>query len=340
MAKTHATIPIFIPHLGCPHRCAFCSQISTSNTTSMPTDTDVSEKITSYLSTMPVSVIHREVAFFGGSFTGIPSEMQRDYLQAVDPFLKKGEIKGIRLSTRPDYIDNGKLSLLREHGVTTVELGVQSFKNHVLEQSRRGHSVSDVYAACRQVKDHGFQLVIQLMPGLPGESVEDAIHSAKEAVKQDPDGIRIYPAIVLSGTELERRYRDGTYTPMTLEEAIARCVPMYEMFTTNNIPVIRLGLHPFDNAHQDAIIAGPYHTAFGFMVKSRYRYRQLANDIFNYCKSDINISEGLHIHIPEVHAEEYIGHRRENILMLQRNYPQYKITYSITSVDSPLFEGL
>lgn len=340
MPKTHATIPIFIPHLGCPHRCAFCSQNSTSNTMSMPTDTDVSEKITSYLSTMPASVIHREVAFFGGSFTGIPREMQRDYLQAVGPFLKNGEINGIRLSTRPDYIDNDKLSLLREHGVTTVELGVQSFKNHVLEQSRRGHSVSDVYAACRQVKDYNFQLVIQLMPGLPGESVDDAIQSAEEAVKQDPDGIRIYPAIVLSGTGLERRYRDGTYTPMTLEAAIERCTSMYELFTANNIPVIRLGLHPFDDAHQDAIISGPYHTAFGFMVKSRYRYRQLAKDIFNYCRSDINISEGLHIHIPQVHAEEYIGHRRENILMLKRNYPQYKITYSITSVDSPAFVAL
>jgi len=307
---------------------------------SMPTDTDVSEKITSYLSTMPASVIHREVAFFGGSFTGIPSEMQRNYLQAVDPFLKNGEINGIRLSTRPDYIDNDKLSLLREYGVTTVELGVQSFKNHVLEQSRRGHSVSDVYAACRQVKDDNFQLVIQLMPGLPGESVEDAIHSANEAVKQGPDGIRIYPAIVLSGTELESRYRDGIYTPMTLEEAIARCVPMYEIFTTNNIPVIRLGLHPFDSSHQDDIIAGPYHPAFGFMVKSRYRYRQLTKDIFNYSRSDTSKPEDLHIHIPEVHAEEYIGHRRENILMLQRDYPQYKITYSITSVDSPVFVAL
>ncbi len=289
---------------------------------------------------MPASVTHREVAFFGGSFTGIPRDMQQDYLQSVNPFLTNGEINGIRLSTRPDYIDNDKLSLLREHGVTTVELGVQSFKNHVLEQSRRGHTVSDVYAACTHVKDHGLQLVIQLMPGLPGESVDDAIQSAEEAVKQGPDGIRIYPAIVLSGTELERRYRDGTYTPMTLEEAIARCTPMYEMFTAKNIPVIRLGLHPFDNAHQDAIIAGPYHPAFGFMVKSRYRYRQLAKVILEFTTTNIHISGDLHIHIPKVHAEEYIGYRRENISMLQQDYPQYKIAYSITSVDTPVLETL
>ena len=340
MPKTHSTIPVFIPHLGCPHRCAFCSQNSTSNTMSMPTDTDVSEKITSYLSTMPDSVIHREVAFFGGSFTGIPVEMQRNYLNAVNPFLKNGAIHGIRLSTRPDYIDDERLTLLKEYGVTTVELGVQSFRDRVLEQSRRGHTVSNVYEACDRVKDHGFQLVIQLMPGLPGESTDDAMYSAHETVRQHPDGVRIYPTVVLSGTELEKRYRGGTYTPMTLEEAIQRCVPMYELFMEHHIPVIRLGLHPFDSSNMDAIMAGPYHPAFGFMVKSRYRYHQLEKGLLDHLQQAMPKSSSLNLLIPSTCAEEYIGHRRQNIRLLREAHPGIRISYSISDIDIPAFREL
>ena len=340
MAKTHATIPVFIPHLGCPHRCAFCSQASTSNTMSMPTGTDVSGKIERYLATMPASVSHREVAFFGGSFTGISPDMQRNYLQAVTPFLKKGDINGIRLSTRPDYIDNNKLSLLREHGVTTVELGVQSFRDHVLAASRRGHTVSDVYAACEKVKDYGFQLIIQLMPGLPGESADDAIHSANEAVRQQPDGVRIYPTVVLSGTELEKRYRGGTYTPMTLKEAVQRCTPMYELLMEHNIPVIRLGLHPFDSSNMDAIIAGPYHPAFGFMVKSRYRYHHLEKGILEHLEHTGSKNCSVNILIPATCAEEYIGHRRENIRMLREAFPGISLSFSISNIDIPAYRDL
>ncbi len=335
MAKKQITIPIFIPHMGCPHCCVFCNQWKISSAEKKPNPDKIKNTIELYLSRISFSVEKVELAFFGGSFTAIPFEEQEFFLSAVKPYMDKGVINSIRLSTRPDYIDRKRLDLLAAYGVSTVELGVQSFSNEVLKLSERGHGAEDVYKAIELLKLYGFRTGIQLMPGLPGDSFSASIDSASSASALAPDDVRIYPAVVLKGTGLARMYREGKFSPLTVDEAVEVSAAMYKIFMEKEINVIRIGLHPLD-FHEETVIAGPYHPALGFLVKSRYK-----RDILEAAIKKSTIKENrnpLILVVPSLCAEEYIGMKKCNIGYIRNLYKNRKVEYVIRDVKSPYIE--
>ncbi len=273
----HYNIPIFISHFGCPNSCVFCNQ---KKITGRETDVSVDEVILiieDYLKTLPKES-KKEVAFFGGTFTGISMELQKSYLGAVKKYIDQEKIDGIRISTRPDYISFEILTMLKEYGVTTIELGVQSLDPEVLELSGRGYSTEKVFEASAMIKKIGISLGIQLMPGLPGSSDKKDFMSAKKVVGIEPDMVRIYPTLVIDGTQLEAMYNEGTFSPMTLKEAVDRIVPIYALFEKAGINIIRVGLQPSEDIREDGVVvAGPFHHAFRELLEGDIYCRFLLN---------------------------------------------------------------
>ncbi len=333
MAKSRITIPVFIPHSGCPHSCVFCNQWKVTGIESRQTPDDIHGIISRYLSAVPGTVRRVEVAFFGGSFTAIPAKEQIGYLSAVQSYIKEGIIDSIRLSTRPDYIDETTLSLLKSFNVETVELGVQSFSDEVLRVSERGHSAEHVTAAVRLLHEYRFRVGIQLMPGLPGDDYRSSIISAAKTVELKPDDVRIYPAVVLKDTKMERLYLDGIYTPLTVDEAVELGAEMYRMFNESGINVIRIGLHPMD-AGKNSVVAGPYHEALGFMVKSRFR-RNTLEEIISGAGITPGMCRKITVIIPERSKEEFIGMKKGNILYLEEKYGFQSIEYRTADIERP-----
>lgn len=271
-SNKHGNISIFIPHLGCPFKCSFCAQNDISGTAKAPTAEEVREIIkTAYDRTSPEERLNMEVAFFGGSFTAIPKEYMTALLTAakpyINPFCEDG-FKGIRISTRPDCIDDDILTILRESGVTAIELGAQSMNDSVLGLNNRGHSADDIRRSAGLIKAYGFETGLQMMTGLYGSSPEDDLYTAKEFIKLSPDTVRIYPTVIIKGTELGRLYEQGEYIPYPFEECIDVCAAAYEKFTENNIRIIRLGLHA-ERSLEEKMIGGYYHPAMGELVRGR-----------------------------------------------------------------------
>ena len=321
-------IPVFIPHQGCPHRCVFCNQNATSGKKSKPTKNEIINTIETYLNNINDSIENVEIAFFGGSFTGLPIDDQSNYLKIASKYFLEKKINGIRLSTRPDYIDSKILDLLKKFNVTTIELGIQSFNDKVLTKSNRGHTSSDSIKAIETIKNFNFKFVIQLMPGLPGSTEKTIIQSAKIAAELKPDAVRIYPVVVLKDTILEKMYREKLFKPLDLEEAIEICTDLYSIFIKQNISIIRLGLHPFSDDEIKNIVTGPYHPAFGFLVKSRlrrYEMEELINQHWIYQKN----LQGIDITIPEKNKEEYIGIKKNNMIYLKNRFNLRSLNYSI-----------
>ena len=266
MAKVKEHIlPFFIPHIGCPNRCVFCDQVQVAGTVLPPTAEEVKTAIDSWQETdLPT------VAFYGGSFTALPKNEQIYFLAPAYEALKQNKIKAIRISTRPDAVDTGSLLLLKEYGVKTVEIGVQSVEDHVLKMSGRGHTVEQCFEALKLLKEEGFISGVQLMPGLPGEKRENAMKGIKELLRLKPDMARIYPTIILKNTELAKLYESGLYQPMSVEEAVDMCADIVLLCDYYNVKVIRVGLQPtLDIAWGSSVVAGPFHPAFGHLVKSR-----------------------------------------------------------------------
>lgn len=268
--KKHAIIPIFLPHKGCPNDCVFCNQKAITARLEPPEGESVVHMIEQYLTTIIGRNIDTiEIAFFGGSFTGIPIELQRRYLKIAKEYKEKGLINKIRLSTRPDYINNEILRHLKEYTVDIIELGVQSFDDTVLKLSNRGHDSEIVFKSASMIMEHGFELGIQLMIGLPGDSYEKDIESAEKTIKIGPSIARIYPTIIVKGTELERMYKKGEYKPPNLKETIVAAKNMYMMLKNAGINVIRIGLKSSDYiAEGKEIIGNNYHPAFRQLVES------------------------------------------------------------------------
>ncbi len=333
MSKKQITIPVFIPHSGCPHCCVFCNQWRVTGVTEKITFEVLHETIKKYLSAIPESVEKIEIAFFGGSFTAIDEHEQIEYLSAVSSFIENGIIHSVRISTRPDYIDKNKLDILKKYHVETVELGVQSFSDEVLIASGRGHSAEHVFNAVSLLKEYGFRVGIQLMPGLPSDSYERSIMSAVKTVELMPDDVRIYPAVVLKDTEMEKLYLENKFTPLSLEGAVDLCSVMYGMFVENGINVIRMGLHPMDLSGGN-VVAGPYHEALGFLIKSRFR-RGILEEIIKNSIEMIGRSVGFSLLIPDKMKEEFIGMRKENILYLEDKFHITKLNYSFANIDIP-----
>ncbi|MDD6311667.1 MAG: radical SAM protein [Firmicutes bacterium] len=228
--KKHAIIPVFIPHRGCPNDCVFCNQKAITARQADVTPEDVKNLIESYLPTLTGRGIETiEVAFFGGSFTGIPMEDQSAFLAVAKEYKDKGLIDKIHMSTRPDYINREILDNLKKYDADVIELGVQSFDPDVIKASERGHTVEDVYKACDLIHEYGFELGIQLMIGLPVDSLEKCIFSAKEAVRMKPSIARLYPTIVLNDTKLLEMYLAGTYHALTSDEAVLMTKEMYKI---------------------------------------------------------------------------------------------------------------
>ncbi|MFC1866930.1 elongator complex protein 3 [Thermodesulfobacteriota bacterium] len=271
-------IPIFIPNQGCPHRCIFCQQEKITGQSKTSVNGLYIKQILDKAIEAPRfrSTREREVAFYGGTFTSLSISRITELLEGVYPYLNQGLFSSVRVSTRPDEIDEKRLGLMRELGVSTVELGVQSMDNEVLGLSHRGHTAEDTIKSVELLKRYGFKVGIQLMPGLPGDSEEKFLTTIEKVIRLRPDMTRLYPAIVIKGTELATWYNDNRYQPLTLEEAVRICRESCVRLESRGIPVIRIGLMSSPSLLQKGeIVAGPWHTAFGFLVRSGIHLKRI-----------------------------------------------------------------
>lgn len=262
----HANISLFVPHMGCPHQCSFCNQKTISGSIKPLTNEDVFHTL-SEAARHNNDPLNTEIAFFGGSFTAIPRDYMVSLLETAKPFIDKGFFNGIRISTRPDAIDENILKILKKYSVTAIELGAQSTDEDVLKLNKRGHTRQDIFKASELIKENGFSLGLQMMTGLLGDTFEKSLKTGEDIINIKPDTVRIYPTIVLEGTMLGAMYKKGEYSPQTTEEAVALCSILLQRFYKNNIKVIRLGLHSGGNV-EEGYLAGPYHPAFGELCES------------------------------------------------------------------------
>lgn len=280
--KRHYIIPIFVPHEGCPHDCVFCNQgritgeekeiiLGPKNKLENSVNREfVIKTIDEYLETIERENSTLEVSFFGGTFTAININKQKELLQVAKEYKEKGLIEHIRLSTRPDYIDTFILDHLKEYKVDIIELGVQSLDDEVLRKSGRGHSAEQVEIASKLIKDYGFVLGHQIMIGLPCDTFEKDVFTVEKSLQMKPDLCRIYPALIIKDTPMEDMYLDKTYEPYSLEKAIDVCEKIYRMYRNEGVNIIRVGLQPTDNiAEGKDVIAGPFHPAFRELVESK-----------------------------------------------------------------------
>ncbi len=279
----HFTIPIFVPELACPNRCVFCNQNSISGCAEQPGIEEVEQIIGSRLRTIPNQDSYIEIGFFGGNFTGIEESLQRSYLTIAHKYLKSGAVQGIRCSTRPDYIDSQALSLLKEYGVTTIELGAQSLNEEVLKLAGRGHSVEDIERASGLILKHGFKLGLQMMTGLPGDTAEKSNQTAKKIIELGADNTRIYPTLVIKETKLAELWKEGVFKPQSLDEAVSLSATLIEIFKEAGVKVIRVGLHPSEELLAGGeMLAGPYHPNFRQLAESEVWRRRLQLKVQEY----------------------------------------------------------
>lgn len=303
-------IPIFIPHRGCPHDCLFCNQRKISGqTTDSITPRTVAETIDQWLGRRQ----HRslvQVAFYGGSFTCLPVEEQVELLQAVEPYIRARQVETIRLSTRPDCLDQGICDLLRKYRVGVVELGVQSFSDTVLKRSRRGHSAEQARRAIQLLQQARLQVGVQLMPGLPGETTRSFLRGIDELIELRPTMVRLYPALVVKDSGLAELYREARYRPLSLNKAIALTGRCYEKLTGAGIRVVRMGLQPATSL-EEGLLAGPYHPAFGELVHSRLWLKRIRARL-----AGLQPREKLVIRISPKEMSAVTGMKRGNIKRL------------------------
>lgn len=292
-------IPIFVPHAGCPNDCAFCNQRTISGKSEAPDRNQTISIIEEHLSSSNA----RQIAFFGGSFTGIEEEKQNEYLSIAQEYIKKGKVESIRLSTRPDYIDKETVKRLISFGVKNIELGAQSMDNEVLSLSKRGHSAEDVERAAEVICGSGVTLSLQMMTGLPGDSFEKCLNTAKRFKELGAQETRIYPTVVLKGTYLEKMFLEGKYIPQSIQEAVEISAKLYRYFKNNNIEILRIGL-PDGNDLRENYVAGAYHPSLGEMVISR--------DIRNTIEETISGNE-INLTVNPRFLSKVNGNKRSNI---------------------------
>jgi radical SAM enzyme (TIGR01210 family) len=310
MNKKHYIIPIFVPHKGCPHDCIFCNQKKITGQIDEVTAEEVRIKIEHYLATIPKGDNYIEAAFYGGSFTAISLDYQEQLLKAAYGYLKAGSIANIRISTRPDCIDISILKNLKKYGVGIVELGVQSMDDAVLKLCNRGHSSEDVVIATRLLKEFGFSVGVQMMIGLPCDSEEKALNTAKELIALKPDIARIYPALVIKNTYMEEMYLSGEYQPLSLNAAVELSKRLLILFEGNGINVIRIGLQPTENISSGRdVVAGPFHPSIRHLVESLL-YRDMAAYLLE--KAEVKQSI-ITLKVNPKNISEMVGYKRSNI---------------------------
>ena len=318
-------IPIFVPHLGCPNNCTFCNQKSISGQMKNVTGKEVKETIEKFLKSFKNNDIEKEIAFFGGSFTGIEKNIQEELLSVAYEYVKNGTVSGIRVSTRPDYIDKEKLKLLKQYGVKTIELGVQSTNDYILKKCKRGHTFEDVKNASKLIRKFGFTLGHQMMIGLPESTRLDELNTAKDLAKLKPKIIRLYPVLVIKNTELEEEYKNGEYEPVTVNQAVEICKELLYFFEKKKIKVIRIGLQNTDLISnpenvESEVVAGPYHEAFGQLVEDSIWYDKILNEIKKFNTKVIEAQ----IEVNPANVNNVVGHKRGNIKKLKETIDTYK----------------
>jgi len=309
----HRNIPIFIPHLGCPNQCVFCNQRSISGCSAFREE-DVARQIDRALLTIPTDA-ETEIAFFGGSFTGIDRGLMCRLLDTAETYVRRGRVTSIRLSTRPDYLDDEILRLLSGYSVHVIELGLQSMDDTVLQRTKRGHTARDARDACRAVKAAGFSLVGQMMIGLPGATPESEIKTAKALVEMGVDAVRIYPTVVFFGTELCEMVQNQDYTPLSVEDAILRSTEVLKIFLAASLPCLRIGLCAGEGlTSPESVMAGPNHPALGELVWNEYYYQEILKVLDRAALRGQDVV----LHVPEKEISKIVGQHRRNVERLLR----------------------
>lgn len=326
----HINVALFVPDAGCPHRCSFCNQKTISGKITPLKLEEIDRAVAVALNSIGCN--EGEIAFFGGSFTAIDKSYMISLLERAYAYVEKGLFKGIRISTRPDCIDEEVLGILARYGVTAIELGCQSMDDEVLLLNKRGHTENDVINAARLIKGKGFELGLQMMTGLYGDNDERSVKTAEKIIALCPDTVRIYPTIVLEGTDLCELYRKGVYSPQTVDEAAVLCKRLLLMFEEKSIRVIRLGLHSGGNV-EEGFVAGPYHPAFREICESRIYLDKVLNQI----KAQKLTSGEIEITVGTSFVSMLTGQKKANILRLNemgfkvkivqnKEYEKYKVS--------------
>lgn len=305
-------ISIFVPHNGCPQQCSFCNQKTITGKQAQPSSKEVRQAIDTALARKGYVY---EIAFFGGSFTAIDRNYMTELLNTTCEYIDNNRITGIRISTRPDFIDDDILALLKSKGVTAIELGAQSMDDDVLKANLRGHSSQDVVNASNLIKDYGFELGLQMMTGLYKDTDDKAIETAKKIINLKPKTVRIYPTVVLKNTYLAELYEKELYKPQTVDDAAELCTKLVPMFEANGISVIRLGLHSSPDIKKN-MIAGAFHDSFGEIVKSRY----MLNRILKYPPASYEIM------VNPKSVSQLKGQQKRNIYFLMEQGYNVKVT--------------
>lgn len=312
----HANISVFVPHIGCPHRCSFCNQHAISGTQKAPTGAEVREICSKALAESK-SPENTEIAFFGGSFTAVPKTYMCELLSAVQDFIGEGKFKGVRISTRPDCITPEILDTLKEYGVTSIELGAQSMSDTVLEANERGHTADDVYKASDLIKSYGFELGLQMMIGLYKSTADDELETMEKIIEIRPDTVRIYPVVVLKNTKLGELYQSGRYRMFTFEQVVNMSSSAMAEFEKNGIRVIKCGLHASEIVEKD-MLGGFYHPAFRELCEGLiYRY----NMEYYINKTDINYVFAVN----PLCISKAVGQKKSNIEYFSRQGINIKI---------------
>ncbi len=325
----HYNIPVFLPEINCPNRCIYCNQYKITGQTKHPEPNAIKPLVASYLNTFKPKKKTVELAFFGGTFTGMPKARQIAYLKEAKTLLDEGKIQGIRLSTRPDYVDQNTIDCLSFYGVTTVELGVQSMNDLVLKNSRRNYTSESVKRAAQLIKRGRIKLGIQIMTGLPGDNYQIFQQTVEEVISLQPTCARIYPTLVIKDTILEQLFLEGKYKPQTLAEAIRFAKNALWQCERANIKVIRVGLHPSEELCKDkSLVDGPFHPAFREMVLTDIWNDLLKNIISN--KNDLK-TESITIYVNPKDINHAIGYKGINKKMLLQHFfgVKYKLDPNI-----------
>lgn len=310
----HYNIPIFIPELACPNRCIYCNQRHISGQLQAVKPEEIRQIIEQHLATF-IHPSEVELAFFGGSFTGIDEKDMLTYLQIVQPYIEQGEIKSIRISTRPDYINEKILDILQQYNVKDIELGAQSLNEEVLAFAKRGHTVRDVENASQLIKSYGFSLGLQMMIGLPLDTVEKTKETAKKILELGAESTRIYPTLVINNTDLADLYRQNKYKALSLDEAVDWTTEIYKIFSQSSIKILRVGLHPSEALiNGTELLAGPFHVSFKELVLTKIWQEKFEKLPINTKTILINPKE----------INYAIGYNSKNKQLLQKKFPYLK----------------
>lgn len=317
-------IPIFVPHLGCPHDCIFCNQRKITNFKDSLNKEEISKTIEKYISYFKNKDIPIQIAFYGGSFTALSKDLMIEYLKIAKKYIDLKFVTSVRLSTRPDCIDDDILDILNFYNVKTIELGIQSLNQKVLDLNERGHNVDCVYKAIEIIRKYNIELGLQMMTGLFGDSFKSSINTAFNIANIKPDFVRVYPTLIIKDTKLEELYYTKKYFPMTIKESIELCKFIYIIFEYYNIPIIRLGLQSSENISKDKdVVDGPYHPSFREFVESSIYF-----DMFKYYINKFKIKKSLHFKCSNLEISKILGNKKFNINLMKEKF-NLDISFSI-----------